>query len=143
MNEINVSLRDLQNSYSSVFENTADAKAKNDAMEWWILNLSLIEDEKGGYKPFYGEGDFNARMKALEDLEAQNDPFVDEVIKKLSYFISFWSTIGLQASQEQFRGAEDDYQSNVTDYLKPAELQDAPKDVVQPAPTGIAPTPSS
>ena len=126
MQAIATTLRELQSAYSTLFENTADAKAKSDVIEWWILNISYIDEDEKGYKSLYGDGDFDARVKTLENLETKEDAFTNEVIKKLSYFISFWFTVGNKFTAEDFKSAEENYQDNITDYLKPQELDDAP-----------------
>lgn len=117
LNQINKTLQDIQNNYSEIFSNTAEAKSKGDVMEWWILNLSYVDLDDKGYKPFYGEGDFDTRMKVLEDLEAQEDDFTNELIKKLSYFVSFWHTAGNEAKPEDYKSADENYAKNVTEYL--------------------------
>ena len=128
MNEINTSLREFQNAYSTLFENTAEAKAKSDVIEWWILNIAYIDIDEKGYKPFYGEGDFEARLAALDALFAKDDAFTNEAIQKFSYLISFWFTIGSKYTVDDFKTAEASYEENVTNYLKPQELIDKPVD---------------
>lgn len=119
MTEINRIIGQINNSYSEIFENTAEAKTKNDIIEWWILNLSLINDEKDNeYKFLYEDGDYDSKVEALEKLESKGDPFFNEVIKKLSYFVSFWYTSGSKIGAEDFKSAEEYYESNVSDYLK-------------------------
>ena len=127
MNQINKVLREYESSYEELFSNTAEAKSKNDTIEWWILNLSCIDENGGGYKLFYGDGDFDSKMKKLEDLEAKDDEFINEVIRKLSYFISFWNSAGIDISQEDFKSAEEHYNNNVTKY----SVEETPKDKVE------------
>jgi hypothetical protein len=117
MNEINKVLSEVQNSFSSLFENTAEAKSKGDTIEWWILNLSLIDDEDKGYHLLYGDGDFDSKMDKLDEIEQVADPFTDEVVRKLSYFISFWYSAGNQVKEEDFKSAESHYEKNVSTYL--------------------------
>jgi hypothetical protein len=117
LNEINKTLRDIQSNYSEIFSNTAEAKSKSDSIEWWILNLSLIDYDDGkGYVQLFGEGDFDARMKALDEIEAKNDEFLNEVVKKMSYFVSFWNTAGPDVVDDDFKSAEENYNLSVTNY---------------------------
>lgn len=118
MTQINQEINQLNNSYSDIFENTAEAKTKNDIIEWWILNLSLINEEDKEYKLLYGDDDHDSKVEMLEKLEAKDDPFTNEVIKKLSYFVSFWYTSGSKLGLEEFKSAESYYDSNVSDYMK-------------------------
>jgi hypothetical protein len=134
MTEINKILGDIQNNYSELFENTAEAKSKNDTVEWWIINLSCIDEDGKGYKLLYGDADYVSKTKKLEEIEAKDDPFYNEVIKKLSYFISFWYASKSQIKDEEFKSAEKHYNENVTDYLKD-EIAEEPKDKPVVAPT--------
>jgi hypothetical protein len=118
MSEINRLVKEIKNSYSDIFENTAEAKAKNDTIEWWVLNLSLINEDNSEYKLFYGDGDLDSKINSLENIESKDDPFYNEVIKKLSYFISFWYASGANASLEDFKSAEEHYNLNISTYLK-------------------------
>lgn len=119
MTEINRIVKEIKSSYSDIFENTAEAKTKNDTIEWWILNISMIEDEETkNYKLLYGDGDFDSKTEALEKLESKGDDFTNEVIKKLSYFISFWYSSGADISSEDFKSAEEHYEENVSLYMK-------------------------
>lgn len=119
MTEINRIVKEIKSSYSDIFENTAEAKTKNDTIEWWILNISMIEDEEGkDYKLLYGDGDLDSKIQILENLESKNDDFNNEVIKKLSYFISFWYSSGANISIEDFKSAEENYEESVSSYMK-------------------------
>lgn len=130
LNEINKTLREIQNNYSEIFSNTAEAKGKADTIEWWILNMSLIDFESKGYTQLFGEGDFEARMKVLDELELKNDDFLNEVIKKLSYFISFWHTAGPEVTTEDFKSAEENYNLSVTQYAVEEEKKELPLQTV-------------
>ena len=133
LNEISKALREIQSNYSEVFNNTAEAKSKSDSIEWWILNLSLIDYDDGkGYVQLFGEGDFDARMKALDEIEAKNDEFLNEVVKKMSYFVSFWNTAGPDITIDDFKSAEENYSLSVTDYGVEEEKKEIP---IQNAPT--------
>lgn len=117
LNETNNALRSIQSNYAEVFSNTAEAKGKTDVIEWWILNIGYADLEEKGYVPFFGEGDFDAKMKNLDAIEAKEDEFLNEIIKKLSYFVSFWHTAGLDVASDDFKSAEENYEQNVTTYL--------------------------
>lgn len=134
LNEINKTLRDIQSNYSEVFSNTAEAKSKADTIEWWILKLSYADLDGKGYAPLFGEGDFDAQMQKLDELESEDDVFINEIIKKLSYFISFWHTAGQAVMQDDFKSAEENYEKNVTDYLVEETKEEPAAEVKEPAP---------
>jgi hypothetical protein len=143
LNEINKTLREIQSNYSEIFNNTAEAKSKSDSIEWWILNLSLIDYDDGkGYVQLFGEGDFDARMKTLDEIEAKNDEFLNEVVKKMSYLISFWHTAGSDISADDFKSAEENYGLSVTDYGVEEEKKEVPVATPEtPSPQVVAPEP--
>jgi hypothetical protein len=132
LNEINTTLRDIQNNYSEIFSNTAEAKSKADLIEWWILFLSYANLDEKELAPLFGEGDFAAKMKALEVLEGKEDIFINEVIKKLSYFISFWHTAGPDIALDDFKSAEENYNLSVTEYVVEEEKKEEAKEGVVP-----------
>ena len=116
MNEINKVLNEVQNSYSVLFENTAEAKSKNDTIEWWILQLTMLDEDGKGYKYFYGDGNYEEKLTKLEEIEEKDEEFNNEVIRKSSYFVSFWYSTGIQVSQDDFKSAEEHYIKNVSTY---------------------------
>lgn len=124
MSEINRVIKEIQNSYADIFENTAEAKTKNDTIEWWILNLSMIDENDKDYDFLYGVGDYESKTQTLEKLESKDDDFTNEVIKKLSYFISFWYSSGADLINEDFKAAEKHYNENLTKYLVPEEKKE-------------------
>lgn len=126
LNEINKTVRDIQNNYSEIFSNTAEAKGKNDVIEWWILNLSYADMDGKGYAPLFGPGDFDAKIEKLDELEEKEEELINEVIKKLSYFISFWYTAETNVDIEDFKSAEENYVKNVTSYVVEEEKKDEP-----------------
>ena len=117
LNEINKTLRDIQSNYSEIFSNTAEAKSKSDTIEWWILALGYADIDGKGLQPFFGDGDFESKMKKLDEIEATGDEFLIEIIRKLSYFISFWDTASYLLSLEDFKAAEENYETAVSEYF--------------------------
>ena len=50
----------------------------------------------------------------------------NEIVKKLSYFISFWYTAGLEVTEDDFKSAEENYNSSVTKYLVEEAVNEPP-----------------
>lgn len=48
MTEIRNRMQDFESLREAVFDQTADSRAKNKVVLWWILNLSYIKDELEG-----------------------------------------------------------------------------------------------
>ena len=139
MNEINKILKDIQNSYAELYDNTAEVKGKNDTIEWWILNLSYIDQDGTGYTPLYGDGDYQSKLTKLETLENDDNEFINEAIKKLSYFVSFWYSAGNQVSQDDYKSADENYKINVSKYvIETTPEAEAPKAPATPADLPVA-----
>ncbi len=82
----------LENKKSQIFEYTAEAKARNRTLFWWILFLSHYQDEKGDIKPVFEGKEFKEKLKNYDNLiENQDDEFWNEAIKKLTYYITMWN----------------------------------------------------
>lgn len=94
------SLTELEMQKESLFDNTAETRARNKVITWWILFLSYYE--KNGEKlPFFGEGDYEARMNKYDEIFESEDPHLVKVANAFIYFISFWY-VGRANSKEDF-----------------------------------------
>jgi len=95
-------LQEYELAQSSLFDQTAEKRAQNQTIMWWVLHLAYEKGEGGSYSPVFGAGEleFNDMLDRYDEIEERNEPFWTETIKKLAYFITFWYTNGLsEASQ--------------------------------------------
>lgn len=118
INDIITEINKIKNAYANIYENTAETKADNKTVEWWILNLSYIDDN--GYKPIFGEGDDVAKLAAYDEIYEKEDPFINECIKKLNYLIQFWLASKGNTTKIDFASIDKLYSETLTDY-KPVE----------------------
>ena len=116
INKINMEASNIQNAYADIFDSTAEVKARNDIIEWWVLHILYADLDGKGYKCFFGEGTFEDKLKVLDTFEAKEDPFEIECIKKLSYLISFWFTAKNSVTKFDFDTMEKLYQNTMTSY---------------------------
>jgi len=84
-------LRQMENFEISkeVFNSTAEARARNRTLLWWILNLAYTSEEK---LFFFGET-FEQKLEQYDKIiESENleDKFNQEVVGRFLYFILFW-----------------------------------------------------
>lgn len=88
MLKIQSEIEKLRNSYMSLYENTAEMKARKKTIEWWITQLSFV----GGDKPKeYFEGDsFAERYEKYVNILDGDDDFQKKVTNKFTYLISTW-----------------------------------------------------
>ena len=76
---------------------------------WWVLRLShWKEHSHNNPAPFFGEGDYDARLDQYDIYEEDEDEFYGECIRKLAYFISFWY-MGRATTKEEFKTVEQLY----------------------------------
>ena len=107
MTEIRNELQEFENSRSAIFDQTAETRAKNKTIMWWVLHLSFRKEEDGLEKfvPLFGEGDYSSRLDVYDELEEESASHTTEAIKKFAYFISFWYN-GKVTNEEDFKSVE-------------------------------------
>ena len=90
----------IENSSSSLFNRTAETLARNKTVLWLVLNLSH-EDKEGKNIPFFGAGDYDARLKKYDEMEEREDEFEYSVIKKLLLICNLWY-LGKATTKDDF-----------------------------------------
>lgn len=116
INKINAEVSTIQNAYSDIFDSTAEMKARNDTIEWWSLFLIYADEDDKGYVPIFSSGTYDERVTKLEDYEDEANPFYVELIKRLSYLISFWFTARDTVTAIDFSTMEKLYVDTMSDY---------------------------
>ena len=77
-------------SQQNLFDQTAEVRARNKTILWWVLNLSYAVAEDGKEYPFFTDGSSEEKLEYYDQLTEEEDEFIEEVIKKFTYLISFW-----------------------------------------------------
>ena len=113
-------IQSFENQQSSLFDQTAENRAKNSTIMWWVLNLAHEKHEKDGYVNVFGEGDYDSRLEVYDNIEEKNEAFWTEVIKKFAYFTTFWYTNGI-TSEEEFKQVENMYNTDAGIEPEPTE----------------------
>ena len=98
-------LRDLQLDEDSLYEETAESRARNKVILWWMLNLAY-EEKDGKEIQFFGEGDLEKKLERYDEIDEGDDIFDIIVARKLAYYVSFWF-VGRPNSQEEFQNMID------------------------------------
>lgn len=111
LNQIRKEIADLESSYSTLFQHTADVKASNWVVLWYSLMLTYVEDEETGeWEPYFKGDTFEEKLSFYYEKEEDPDDIYIELRQKLSYFISFWYN-GAISSKEDFENLEKDIES--------------------------------
>ena len=116
LNKINIEISQIQNAYSDIFDSSAEVKSRNDTIEWWSLFMIYWDEDGKGYKPTFGDVTYDERVEKLEEFEDKSDPFTIEVVKRLSYLVSFWFTARDTVTQIDFTTMEKLYTDTMSTY---------------------------
>ena len=102
----------------SIFEDTAESRARNKAILWWVLFMSYNDDET----PFFNKGELEDRIEKYDDIDDGQDPFLTSVVGEFTYNISLWY-IARPNSKEQF----EELKKGVTDLEEEPEEKEEKK----------------
>jgi len=94
-------LRDLQMVEDSLYEETAESRARNKVILWWMLHLAYAEQD-GKDVEFFGSGDFDTKLKRYDDIDEGEDIFEIITARKFAYYVSFWF-VGRPNSKQEFQ----------------------------------------
>ena len=114
--EVQEELLKIQQTVESFFEQSAEIKARNKTIIWWILNLSYDLNEAKEELFFKGRS-IEDKLRSLDDLEESEEEFTSYLIKKFSYLISYWYSSKISKA-EQYEDAERNFRliSGVKEY---------------------------
>jgi hypothetical protein len=101
MVELRRKIQDFELQQSSLYDHTAENRARNKTIFWWMMNLSFKENDKGEPEPFFGAGDLEERLSVYDGIEDSEDVFLNDVMKRFLYFTSFWY-VGRARNQQEF-----------------------------------------
>lgn len=118
--DIKRELQEFELYQSNLFEQTAENRARNQTIMWWVLSLSYIEAEKDSFEPIFGNGSYDLKLSKYDEIEDSEDDFIKMVIKKLAYFISLWY-VGRISNQDDFSYFDKAYGDDKSKNIVPEE----------------------
>jgi len=101
LTQLRTEIQDFETAQASLFDQTAENRARNKTILWWVLQLAYIVNDKGEEISFFGDGDYDSRLRIYDAIEENGTEFENLVCRKLAYFVSFWY-VGRASSQEEF-----------------------------------------
>jgi len=101
MNDARERLQKYEMAQANLFEQTAENRARNKTIMWWVLQLSLIQGDDKKFKELFQDGTYEDKLKRYDEIEESESGIEKIAIQKLLYLISFWY-IGRAASQDEF-----------------------------------------
>ena len=82
---------EIESNFQSFFDHTADIKAQNRLLLWYVINLTYIQYENDDKpKPYFDGSDFESKIEDYYEKEESNDQFYFAAIKKASTILAFW-----------------------------------------------------
>jgi hypothetical protein len=102
LDEIRKEIQSFESSQISIFENTAEAKARNRTILWWVLFTSYIE-KNGEYVSFFDGETFDEKLNSYDIFEdSNNESSINLIsIRRLTYLITLWF-LGKVETEEDF-----------------------------------------
>lgn len=89
--EVKRKIVEIESNFQSFFDHTADIKAQNRLLLWYVINLTYIQDASSDKpKPYFEGSDFEAKIEDYYEKEESNDKFYFAAIKKASTVLAFW-----------------------------------------------------
>jgi hypothetical protein len=95
-----------ETNFSALLNHTADNKAQNKVISWYLLSLTYTEED-GELTPFFPGETFDDKKSSLYVMEEEEDDLLAIVYDKLTAFISFWY-FSAAATNEDFQDLEKD-----------------------------------
>lgn len=102
-------LQEYQLAQESLFSQTAETRARNKTILWWVLNISYSENNQ----PLCGDGTYKERLAKYDTIVEGDDDILKLALKRFSFYISFWY-IGRAENEEDFKSLEQIYTDSET-----------------------------
>ena len=91
-------LVEFESTQSALFDQTAEHKARNKTILWWVLHLACVKDiGDTEHKDLFAGEDYDAKIKSYDAIEEGEEydkggeqEYLGIALKKFAYFISFW-----------------------------------------------------
>lgn len=99
----------VETSYSNLFNHTADTRAENKVIQWYILNLTFLQKEnEEDTTPLFKGNNFEQKLEAFYELEEEGDELYDIVGGKIAALFSFWYYSSGAVSKSDFEQLDKD-----------------------------------
>ena len=101
-------LSDFEAAQASIFDHTADVKARNKTITWFLLHLAFVQEGEGDssedsadVSALFPGTDYEERYRSYQELDENQDEVFLKAIDKLSTVATIWYMSGVQ-DQDQF-----------------------------------------
>jgi len=94
-------IADYEAAQASVFDHTADVKARNRAITWFLLHLTYFKKGAAEEAPLFEGLDYEEKYDSYQEQDEGGDEIFSLAIDRLSSIITIWYMSGIQ-SQDDF-----------------------------------------
>lgn len=89
--EVRRQIVEFESNYQSLFDHTADVKAQNRLILWYVIMLTYTQSESDEEpQPYFGHGDFDKRLEEYYKKEESEDDLYFLITKKAATVLAFW-----------------------------------------------------
>jgi hypothetical protein len=104
LEDVRYKLTDLEYRRNAIYEQSAESKALNKQIFWYLLNCTYWNkgDEKSDFAPYFEGKNFDEKSDSYDLREEQEigTEFFNELTSKLAFSISYWFNSSNKATQE-------------------------------------------
>lgn len=91
ISQVRKDIVEMESTFQSLFDHTADTKAQNKLLQWYVLNLTYIYNSDTDKFVQYFEGeDVQEKINFYYKKEESEDVFYKKLINKVSTVLAFW-----------------------------------------------------
>ena len=101
INNIRRELVEIERVKSEIFEQTAENRARNKTIMWWVLNLAY-KKQGDAYIPFFEGETFDQKIKKYDEIEESDNEFLKKILVRFAYLITFWY-VGKITDEKEFK----------------------------------------
>jgi hypothetical protein len=85
------SIVEFESNYQSLFDHTADVKAQNRLILWYVIMLTYVQDQGSDTpRPYFGTGNFEEKLEEYYKMEESEDELYFLIAKKSATILAFW-----------------------------------------------------
>lgn len=100
---------DMETNYASLFNHTADSRAANKAVTWYLLNLSYMRrDEDDEIEPIFKGQEFSDKVDEYYRLEESGSELYHLISSKIATYISYWYYSAGAVTDKDFQKLQED-----------------------------------
>jgi hypothetical protein len=82
---------ETESNYQALFDHTADVKAQNRLILWYVIMLTYIQGvDDENPTPYFGSGDFDDKLAEYYKKEESDDSLYFLITKKAATILAFW-----------------------------------------------------